>query len=103
MSEKGNPNVVIARHEEVPRAIRGEHFVEPNLRCIIGYYGTADGRPISVIVGTGTAGDRVFHYAMRDDVAPRTGPWLTDATPEMIAAVREYGFRDGMPDDACAG
>lgn len=94
--------VVIMRHAKMPRAIQGEHFVVANLRCVIGYYGTADGRPVSVIVGTGTAGDRMFHYAMRDESTPRTGPWLKDATPEMVAAVRAYGLRDGMPDGVCA-
>jgi len=42
----------------------------------------------------------MFHYAMRDETTPRTGPWLKDATPEMIAAVRAYGFRDGLSDGA---
>ena len=95
-------NLVITRHVKVPRAIQGEHFVEPNLRCIIDYYGTADGRPIAVIVGTGNAGDRVLHYAKLDEVTPRTGPWPPEATPDMIAAVRAYGLRDGLPDGAVA-
>lgn len=89
-------DVVIDRHAEMPRHLMGEHFVVPNLHCIIGYYGTMSGKPIAVIVGTGKAGDRVFHYG---DPANPNEPFK-DATAEMIAAVRAYGLQDGKPDIA---
>lgn len=82
----------------MPRAHMSEWFVDQNLHCIISYLGTCDGRRITVIVGTGVAGDRIFHYGDRD--AP--GQPFQNAKPAMIAAVRAYGFRDGMPDDADA-
>lgn len=74
------------------------------MHCIIGYYGTIDGVRLAVIVGTMKTGHREFHYALPRKVTRETGAsWVAEATPEMIAAVRAYGLRDGMPDGFAAG